>query len=525
MITLDIDEEIFLPRFRHLLNSDNDIEFLWGGRDSGKSHFRAQKFLLDCLNLKYFRCILVRKVFEDIKDSQWQLLKDQAESMGIDHFFKFNSSPLEIRCLLNQNKFIARGCDKPSKLKSISSPSHVWYEEGNQLTEQDYITISTTIRSSKGKVKEYFTLNPESEIDYMEFWMYNYFFKDHYEKGEYSFIDNIKIKLPDGKEVELKMESVHSTYHDNPFVTPERVARHEQLKITNPYYYQIFTLGLWGNRQEGGQIYKGFSMSKNIENVKYNSELVLHLTFDFNVNPYMTGTVWQSENKDGYKEAKQIDEILLSHPRNTSMAICAEFVNRYRGHIAGVFVYGDPQGLKQSTAATTLVRIKEKDYNEFDSIKKYLKQYFAVVELKVDSAYPSVVLRTRFINEILAFDYDDCKIIFGENCKRTHAEYSNLKEASDGTKFKEKSKDEITGVQCEKWGHISDANDYFLVRLFRAEFRQFERKGTATKESFKVNKEIMPILSEKIITNATPVIQKKETPKKSYSRQPSRNGY
>ena len=318
-ITLDIDEDVFLPKYRHLLTADTDIIFLWGGRDSGKSHQTVQQFLLECMSLPYFRCILVRKVFEDIKDSQWQSLKDQAEKWDIDKYFQFKVSPLEIVCILNGNKFIARGCDKPSKLKSISNPSHVWYEEGNQLTEEDHITISTTIRSDAGKVKERFTFNPECEINYEDFWLYKNFFKNHFEKGEYSFKDIVKIKLPNGSDTSLSIESIHSTYFDNEYATPERIARHEQLKQTNPYYYQIFTLGLWGNRQTGGQFWKCYSPTKHIGKVSYNPALPIHLTFDFNVNPYMSASVWQIDGK----KTKKIDEIILSHPRNTSMAMCA----------------------------------------------------------------------------------------------------------------------------------------------------------------------------------------------------------
>jgi hypothetical protein len=52
-------------------------------------------------------------------------------------------------------------------------------------------------------------------------------------------------------------------------------------------------------------------------------------------------------------------------------------------------------------------------------------------------------------------------------------EYNNLKEASDGTKLKEKDKDEKTGVPFEKWGHISDADDYFVTECFKKEYLEY----------------------------------------------------
>jgi len=127
-----IDEGLYLPVYRPLLDSKFDIDFLWGGRDSGKTRFIAMILLEACMSLPYFRCVLVRKVFNTIKDSQWQVIKDVAEEWQVDHLFSFNKNPLEITCT-NGNKFLCRGMDEPGKLKSISNPSHCWAEEMNQL--------------------------------------------------------------------------------------------------------------------------------------------------------------------------------------------------------------------------------------------------------------------------------------------------------------------------------------------------------------------------------------------------------
>ena len=113
-MVINIDEEVFLPAYRHLLESDCDINFLWGGRDSGKSYFIASKLLMDCLKSSYFRCILIKKTHESIKDSQWQMIKDIAEMWGVSQLLDFTSSPLETRCV-NGNKCISRGCDNHSK--------------------------------------------------------------------------------------------------------------------------------------------------------------------------------------------------------------------------------------------------------------------------------------------------------------------------------------------------------------------------------------------------------------------------
>lgn len=471
-VTLEIDEEVFLEPYRPLLHSAADVNFLWGGRDSGKSVFIAQHLLLECLGAKYFRGILVKKTYESIKDSQWQLLYDWAVKWNIDQFFTFKSSPLEINCKLNGNKFIARGCDNPAKLKSISNPSHVWYEEGNQLTESDYITISTTLRSEHGKVKEWFSFNPEAEDDFEDFWLYKGYFKERFEKGEMNFDGRITIELLSGDKHELSYTSVHTTYHDNPHCSPDRIARHENLKLTNPYYYRVFTLGLWGRKIAGGEFYKCYRQEKHVAHNVYRPDLPLHLTFDSNINPYMTGLVYQIDGK----KIMQLNEFCLAHPRNTSMAVCSEFERKYPDHNAGLFIYGDPAMLKQSTADETLVRVKEKDYSEFTKIMSALSKYRP--QLRVPRAYPPVKPRGMFMNSIFEENFGGIEILFHEDCRKTQLDFANGKEASDGTKHKEKVKDEITEVSYEKYHHITDATDYMVCAAFPDEFATFLRGST-----------------------------------------------
>lgn len=283
---IEVDDDAFLPCYQHLLDSDADLNLLWGGRDSGKSVFTAQKLLLDCLTEKNFRCILIRKTFESIKDSQWQLLQDIATEWGVEDLFHFKVSPLEITCK-NGNKFIARGCDKPGKLKSITNPTHVWYEELNQLAESDYVTVSTTLRSNERRVQEWATFNPEAEGDYEDFWLFKNFLSDNYSKGILSFVQTKTIDIPGGETVDFTYTSTHTTYHDNPYCSTDRKARHENLSTTNPYYYTVFTLGKWGNPEAQSPFCTDYLPSKHESTIAVlRRELQLIISIDFNINPF-----------------------------------------------------------------------------------------------------------------------------------------------------------------------------------------------------------------------------------------------
>lgn len=487
VIELEIDEELFLPRFRPLLDDKTAIKFFWGGRDSGKSMHIAMKKVMDCLNMPYFREILIKKTFNSIKDSQWQNIKDVVEDWGLSHLFTFKTSPLEIDCV-NGNKFIARGCDETKKIKSIQNPSGVWIEEGNQLSETDWITIITTLRSNKGDVTVDVSFNPEpddEETDYEDFWLYKNFFKENYEKGIYSFDGVYVLKVNENDEIRLNYKATHSVYKDNPYVTPQRRVIHEMLKETNPYYYKVFTLGLWGRKMSGGEFYKCYNTSKHVKKIReqrtgfdqpnfrfpYNPRIALHMAWDFNVNPYLTCNIWQGEGK----WIGKIHEILLAHPYNTDMAVCEEFERLFMAHNAGLFIYGDPGGLKESTADDTTVRVHEADYSEFNKIAISLARFKP--EIRVPRAYPPVKLRGQFINTCLATNFEGITIDFDEGCKRSNGEYINVKEDSDGTKFKEMYKDEATGVRCQKWGHISDADDYCLTQYYSDEFETYKYGG------------------------------------------------
>ena len=276
-------KSLFSDKFYALLSCTLRYILLWGGRDSGKSYFAAQKLIIECLRLPYFRCIMVKKTYESIKDSQFQTIKDIIYEWNLDHLFRFSKSPLEIECKINGNKFIARGCDKPEKLKSIKDPSHVWYEEGNQLSYEDFITITSTVRSTQAEyLQEIFSFNPEHPGELNDFWIYKHFFSKN--KNEKSFESSISLEL-EGDIVEIPYIVVHSTYKDNTYCPPERKVVLEGLKLTNPYYYSVFTEGEWGVKEVESPYITAFDESKHIsEDAIFVENRPFVMSFDFNVD-------------------------------------------------------------------------------------------------------------------------------------------------------------------------------------------------------------------------------------------------
>ena len=440
------------------LNKDRYI-FLWGGRNSSKSVSASRKLIYRCLKEKYFRYILIKKTYESIRDSQYQTLKDDIHALGLSELFEFRKSPLEIECI-NGNKFIARGLDKVEKLKSIKDPTGAWYEEGNQITLEEFITATTSIRSIRADyIQEIFSFNPETEVDYEQFWLWEMFFKGHVEK---SFRDKISIELPSGEVIDTYYTSHHSTYHDNKYLTPTQVADLEQWKEINPYYYTIYTLGEWGNRDVSDKFWKSFVRAKHVKKTEL-SELPLHISFDENVNPYPALSIWQVTDK----KVKQIHEICLRNPNNKVKSVGREFIRwaKMNDWCDKVYIYGDATSAKEDTK-------QERGVNYFTILRDIIEEEF-VTQIRKPSKNPPVALSAEFVNACYEVDYQGIEIVIGDNCKESINDYSLVQEKSDGTMKKPKDKNGV-----EQLGHLSDTKRYFICELFKTEFANYQRKFT-----------------------------------------------
>lgn len=256
---------------------------------------------------------------------------------------------------------------------------------------------------------------------------------------------------------------------DNPNIPDSFKESLKELKRINPVKYERYVMGDWDVQDtvEGG-FYKQFTYDGNVAEIPYNKELPLHISFDFNVNPYMSLGVFQMEDK----MVGQIDEIAGYTPRNTTRGVCKEFKRKYQSHNEGLFVYGDPSGKNADTRS-------EEGHNDYDIIRQELTQFKPI--FRVASSHPSVVMRGQFINTIFEQGFDDIEIYIDESCKLTIKDLTYVMEDADGTKKKKKTTDSKTKVSYEELGHFSDLMDYFICEAFKSEFRKYQR-GTDTSD-------------------------------------------
>lgn len=440
--------------YRPAMESERRFLFVYGGAGSGKSQFAARKILYRLMNEQGHRFLIVRKEKTHVRESMYTLLKDIIAASGISDCFSFREEQMKITCLDNGNEIISAGLKDSEKLKSISGITGIWVEEAFELGKKDFEQLNLRLRGITAHYKQIIcTFNPMDS----EHWL-----KTFIDAGR----DNLFV--------------LQTTFHDNAFIDEEYKDELTTQYKENENFTRIYIRGDWGRAHTGGEFYHAFSYSQNVAAVQYNPQLPLHITFDFNVNPYTTCCVWQLQPGAGQelKNAVQIDEICLAHPGNSTRQVCAEFRRRYfheRGHRAGLFVYGDPSGKHEDTR-------NEKGYNDYTIIKNELAEMHPT--LRVASKAPHIKSRGDFINSVLGSRYGGISITINDKCRRSIDDFSYLKQDANGDKLKEKTKDLQTGITYEKYGHTSDSADYFITTVFSSEFNTFLYGKTTFKPIF-----------------------------------------
>lgn len=426
METSEIYIPLFEDRSRYLI--------LKGGESSGKSYFIAKKLIYRITSETGHRIVVARKVRATVRDSTYQLIHEILTEENLISRFTINKSEFRFTDNYSGSEIVMIGIDDPEKRKGMQGITGAWMEELTEFDELDFMYIDRLIRADNDNYKQLIgSFNPIDE--------------KHWVKAK--FFDNPASNVTTSE----------TTYHDNDFLTQEAKDIIEQRYKGNDYLYNVLVLGKWGRIARGGEFYKRFEIIKNTAKLKYNPYLPLHISFDFNVNPYMTCILAQLNGNKLFI----FDEICLENPLNTTRAVCKRFRADYSQHDTGLFIYGDPSGKHQDTRS-------EKGFNDFKIIEQELEQYHP--QFRIMSQAPSVVMRGSFINTVFANSIDDIEILVDLKCSNLIDDFHYLKENKAGGKYKQTvTKD---GVSFEKYGHCSDAFDYLFIELFKDNYRRFQ---------------------------------------------------
>lgn len=439
--------EKFIP----LINCKSRYIIEWGGRGSSKSTFTAKLIVYKMLNSNKFRGLLVRNEANKVKDSNYFMVRSAIEDMGLSELFTCTENPLQIKCF-NGAVLLCRGLDEPEKLKSLNA-NFCWYEETPPATLRSWLSISNGLRSSTELVQEIFTLNPQINMHFEDYWFFQKFFSKN--PTEKDFVGVTKTKSHTGKQIDVEYTVHHSTYADNRFLTDEYKASLIALKDEDPYMYAVETEGMWANPNNEFGFYKRFNRGKNtFNNINYNPDLPLFVSFDFNVIPGMHATVWQVEGMT----ASCINEISTKAPENNTTGIARAILQKYNDHTGGLIIMGDASGRNRATTS-------EFGVNNFTILMEELQQFNPTMRVPLKNQ--SLVQRGNFINLIFQGEKDGIQIRISDRCVGLINDIVFTKQAPDGGKAKQSSKD------GEKFGHFSDTLDYAVCEIFKVNYQKY----------------------------------------------------
>jgi hypothetical protein len=432
-MNLTFSNKNFNPLF-YKLYSDRTKRFILsrGGGGSGKSYSTAQYMLIRAME-KTERILVVRKVGTTLKDSVWALMLDIIKSWGLNGF-EINISDRTI--CYDKSKIIFKGMDDPEKIKSITGITMIWIEEATELEQDDFEQLNLRLRGKKN-LQIILTFNPVSKTN----WIYSRFYKE---------------KDPDA--IYYKTTHLHNRFIDEEY--RKQLDRYKNLDYVK---YQVYTLGEWGSVQTGNEFYRNFKDTLIIPS-NYNKEEPLHISFDENVNPYISCVIGQVRDKNLHI----IDEITQSDPFNTIKDLCATIEKKYENHSGGMFIYGDATSNKRDTKI-------ESGSNLYYLILGYLVRFKPT--LRVPQSNPPVKLRGDFINEIFFDGKAGIKVLIDTKCSNLIIDFKEVKQDSDGKKFKEKVRDKKTGISYERVGHLSDCFDYMICEMFRTDWEIYRNGG------------------------------------------------
>lgn len=213
------------------------IYLLVGGYGSSKSFHVAVKLIQKLLKEKR-KALVVREVFDTIRDSCYDLLEEVANAMGVDEYLTFTTSPMQVR-FKNGSKIIFKGMDKPAKLKSMNGVSIVWIEECSEVKYAGFKEILGRLRHPKLSNHIILSTNPISKSN----WVYKYFFQD--KKQKYFVLDDEKLYQQRCIAIG-KTYYHHSTVDDNYFVPQDYIDQLDDLQSHDPDLYRIAREGRFG---------------------------------------------------------------------------------------------------------------------------------------------------------------------------------------------------------------------------------------------------------------------------------------
>lgn len=239
-------------------------------------------------------------------------------------------------------------------------------------------------------------------------------------------------------------ECVRAKPFENRFVLERTPDYYERLESSyDPKFYQQEVLGEYLNSR-ADRVYHCFNPSVHLVRHAYDPHKKLLWALDFNVAP-MSSVVLQLDRG----RLIVIDEIVLE--RATTEEACQEFENRYKGHAAGLDVFGDASGRTMHTTGSS----------DYSMVQNSLYQAgFRHITIRVPKGNPAVLSRVQKVNAMLTNALGEVRLEVDGRCKELVKDFEEVL-------FKPES-GIIDKARDPRRTHASDALGYAVWELFGA---------------------------------------------------------
>lgn len=422
----------FYAKFEPLLylnNSKYDVIALTGGRGSGKTQHTIRGLLLAMLQCKKLCCF-----FRETKDTVATSLMAEAEAIIEQDFPNrgFTTTQNEIRHL-NGSVIFYKGLKEVNlaaieNLKGIASSTDFFFvDEAQSVSQAVWDVLLPTLRKT-GSVLIV---------------CYNRI-KDDLPVENALFLDYQAMTAPDGTYfVEVNYPEIL-----NMGVLSERfLKRAELVKKNKPKEYNMIYLNQPPDLSDRA-IIKNFSKD-NIRPIFYQTDMDLHISCDFNVDPMCWVFFHKTQNKLFY-----FDELVWE---NTTTQMCAnEVIRLFPKHQGSIILNGDASGDFKNVAQ------KNPDLTNFKLLKTILERHYQKeVHIRIRRGNPRKIIRYNAFNELVKDINGENRVYFDPKCKWALYNIKNCMFKPGTTDPEEPTQNEIKADPNKKFlFHMLDAVTY-----------------------------------------------------------------
>ena len=183
----------------------------------------------------------------------------------------------------------------------------------------------------------------------------------------------------------------------------------ELKKLYDEDYYRICVLAENGH-YNSGLVIKDFT-DKNIIDIKYQPELDLYLTCDFNVDPMCWEIAHKTDDKVFF-----FDEIAMEN--TTTSKACDEVFRRYPNHKGKLIINGDASGDNPSCTS---------EYTNYVIMKKKFLNYGFDVDIRLKPFNPPIKNRIMAFNSKIHRADGQIGLFISPKCEKLLYNIYNLK--------------------------------------------------------------------------------------------------